>query len=249
MLAVLHSRKASTFQTVIGVYCVASGVPKRVHEVLSQAGLALSYNGSLKHVKALSIASTRLYLRVLQNQMCSILWDNLNIPFHVNEQRFGSKDHFDNGTTLTLLAVFDPDVPDGTTAHGTLPLSMKPPRLSRRPIVDYPHEAVVPKKASLAQLGRTSLWTLMDLAIANVEGLDRLHDQLPDYPTVEQIRVHKTKQYAQPARHIDESSIDGTIEVFLAQFKHLGVTAEFIKKHGLFFGDGDLLSMGLADKV
>ena len=54
-----------------------------------------------------------------------IIWDNLNIAFRVGEQRKGSKDHFDNGTTATLIPLYE---------FG-LPLDLKPPRDNRRPVI------------------------------------------------------------------------------------------------------------------
>jgi hypothetical protein len=35
-----------------------------------------------------------------------VIWDNLNIAFRVGEQRKASKDHFDNGTTATLIPLY-----------------------------------------------------------------------------------------------------------------------------------------------
>jgi hypothetical protein len=50
--------------------------------------------------------------------------------------------------------------------------------------------------------------------------------------------------------HIDESSLDGTIDVFSTIFaKTLQMTAEDIKRHGIVICAGDQLSASLFDKV
>lgn len=89
----------------------------------------------------------------------------------------------------------------------------------------------------------------MDLAATYIEGLERLRGEIGDYPSVDQIKVHKTEQYPQPARRINESSIDGTIDILITALRHVDFDKTFLRKHGLVFGDGDLLSVLLADKV
>ena len=86
--------------------------------------------------------------------------------------------------------------------------------------------------------------------IQSIPGLSRLRKGLPAKPVVRPIPLHQTKQHPMPAMDIDESSIEGTIcvvETIMGNI--LKLSSEDIKKHGLFFIDGDLLTLILMDKV
>ncbi|THU79764.1 hypothetical protein K435DRAFT_875093 [Dendrothele bispora CBS 962.96] len=66
---------------------------------------------------------------------------------------------------------------------------------------------------------------------------------------VDQITPHVTEHYPLPAMHIDESSLDGTIEVEDTIFKNLHFSNNDMREHGLLFEDGDLLTDSLNSKV
>jgi hypothetical protein len=87
------------------------------------------------------------------------------------------------------------------------------------------------------------------MAIDQIPGLERLRDEVGSCPEVDQILLHKTEQYPLPGMNLDESSIDGTIEVLEMIKKKTRMQPGDIEKHGLMFADGDLLSQLLADKV
>ncbi len=180
--------------------------------------------------------------------MCSIVWDNLNIAFNVEAQRFNSANHFDNGTTATLIPLHDPFT-GGTVPHGTLPLDMKPPRTSTKSLESWTPEQAMISPEDAVKLEECSLWQLKKIALDVIAGLGHLKKSFHEYPEVIKIALHKTEQYPLPAMHEDESSIDGTIRVYLTILKQLGVTNEEIRAHGLIFADGDLLTASLIDKV
>jgi len=67
---------------------------------------------------------------------------------------------------------------------------------------------------------------------------------------VELIPVHMTEQYPLPAMHIDESSLEGTLNVLSTIFRtSLNLTEEDVKRHGLVICAGDQLSLSLLNKV
>ncbi|KAJ7027815.1 hypothetical protein C8F04DRAFT_1008089, partial [Mycena alexandri] len=127
LISVLRSQKANNFQLVVGLFLLGSGASKREMEVLAHAGLSISYQTIIDHVKKLSEEGSIIIQEVIKSGMVQIVWDNLNIAFRVAAQRLKAKNHFDSGTTATMLPVFDPAT-GGQAAHGTLPLDMKPPR-------------------------------------------------------------------------------------------------------------------------
>lgn len=174
-----------------------------------------------------------------------LIWDNLNIAFRVGEQRKASKDHFDNGTTATLIPLFDVN-------FGGLPLDLKPPREGRRPvIVDITIDDLLPSLTQVNELEEEMLWHIEDILFDSFPGLrERFKDQIQPPRDIFPIPLHKTEQYPLPAMHIDESSIEGTLKVLetiIAQV--LGMSDNEIKKHGLILCAGDLLTLALLDAV
>lgn len=248
MMGILQSQRATDFHVTLGLFLLGSGASKREIEVLAHAGICISYTSVLRHVKKLSEEGVKKFKEAIGESACMIVWDNLNIAFRVGQQRLNSMDHFDNGTTATLIPLFDP-VTEGLVPHGTLPLDLKPPRTTRRQIFNFPVEQVLPSPEAAKELSMSCLWQLKRIAMEVIPGLDRLKDGVGECPPVILIPVHKTKQYPLSALKIDESSIDGTIEVLVAILKNLGVDAGFMSKHGLLFVDGDLLTQSLIDKV
>lgn len=95
------------------------------------------------------------------------------------------------------------------------------------------------------------LWHIQDILYDAFPDLrDRFRHGTEAAPSVYQIPLHKTKQYPLPAMHIDESSLDGTLEVLdTIVTRHLKFTAEDLQKHGILICAGDQLSKLLVDKV
>ncbi|KAJ3912762.1 hypothetical protein F5877DRAFT_53531 [Lentinula edodes] len=248
MLSLVRSQKANNFQVIMGFFLLGSGAGKREIAVLAQAGLSVSPSAINQHVKELSRENIAIVQEVIQSFLCSLVWDNLNFAFHIDSQRLGSKDHFDSGTTVTVVVQHDPDT--GLPAkHGTLSFDMKPPRTSTHQIISNQSLLLLPSPDDIKALELCEIWQLTQLALEHEPQLAHLKDCFSPCPTVEQIALHVTKQYPAPAMHEDESSLDGTIRVYLKILRDLGVSDNDIQKLGLFFTDGDLLTDSLVDKV
>ncbi|KAF8211168.1 hypothetical protein K438DRAFT_1958305 [Mycena galopus ATCC 62051] len=226
---VLRSQRANNFQLVIGLFLLGSGASKREIEVLAHAGLSISYQNIIDHVKKLSNEGLATIQEVVKLCMVQIVWDNLNIAFRVAAERLKSKNHFDNGTMATMIPVFDPST-GGPAAHGTLPLDMKPPRERTLPVLDWSPEDVLPPAESAAQL-------------------EFKKAALGECPEVFQIPLHKTMQYPLPAMKLDESTLDGTLQVYFTILQNLGISDKELEVHGLMFDDGDLLTDALKEKL
>ncbi|KAF4621737.1 hypothetical protein D9613_012151 [Agrocybe pediades] len=79
---------------------------------------------------------------------------------------------------------------------------------------------------------------------------NRLAESILPPPTVKQIPVHKTDQYPLPTMPIDESSLEGTLQVLKSMIQvSLGLTEDDVRKHGIFLCAGDQLTLSLLDKV
>ncbi|KAJ7621845.1 hypothetical protein B0H17DRAFT_1290185 [Mycena rosella] len=245
----MRSQKANNFQLVIGLFLLGSGASKREMEVLAHAGLSISYTSITGHVKGLSKEGMARVREIVKTSMCQIVWDNLNIAFRVAAERLKAKNHFDNGTTGTVIPVFDPET-GGHAAHGTLPFVMKPLRERTLPVLDWTAEDTLPSPQSAAELSSSCFWQLKRLALSHIPGVPaELKKQFEECPVVDQIPLHKSEQYPVPAMKLDESTLEGTLEVYITILRSMGLDDEALEAHGLMFDDGDLLTDSLKEKI
>ncbi|KAJ7022234.1 hypothetical protein C8F04DRAFT_971719, partial [Mycena alexandri] len=249
LISVMRSQKANNFQLVIGLFLLGSGASKREIEVLAHAGLSISYSTITEHVKSLSQEGVEEIQELVKSTMCQIVWDNLNIAFRVAAERLKAKNHFDNGTTATVIPVFDQETGENAKP-GTLPFSMKPPRERTLPVLDWVAEDTLPSPQSAQELSASCMWQLKRLALEHIPGISaKLRAEFEECPEIFQIMLHITKQYPLPAMNLDESSLEGTLQVYFTILRHLGLDDDALEAHGLMFDDGDLLTESLKEKI
>jgi hypothetical protein len=212
--------------------------------VLNHVGFTLSYTAAVRKIKALGQERLLEIVGLTGTRAFMIIWDNLNIAFRVGEQRKASKDHFDNGTTATLMPLFDVD-------FGGLPLDLKPRRDNRKPIFDFDATDMLPTLQQVKDIEEAQLWHIEDILFDAFPDLrKRFKDRIHPPRDVLPIPVHKTEQYLLPAMHIDESSLEGTLKVLDNIItKTLKLSGEGLEKHGVILCAGDQLTMSLLDKV
>ncbi|KAJ7692577.1 hypothetical protein B0H17DRAFT_933920, partial [Mycena rosella] len=137
MLAQTRNEKSSEYQTTMAFYLLACGATRSQFDVLNHAGICPSYRSALRKVRDLGQERLAEIRKLARNHLFMIIWDNLNFAFRVAQQRIGSHDHFDNGTTATLVLLW------GIEA-GDLPLNLLPPRKTRLPVLDFAAEDILP---------------------------------------------------------------------------------------------------------
>jgi hypothetical protein len=242
MLAKSRNEHASEFQTSMGMYFLACGTSRSMFNVLNHAGITLSYSQTISKLKQLSEEQLTETRNIAKTKAFMLIWDNLNIAFKVSEQRHDSKDHFDNGTTATLVPLYG-------VKRGELPFN--PKRTNRRQILKFGPEDLLPTREEAQRVQAGQLWHIMDILFDMFPSLrKRLASSISPPPSVHQIPVHQTKQYPLPAMHIDESSLEGTLGVMDAIFRStLELTEDDVKTHGLVICAGDQLSLSLLDKA
>ena len=81
----------------MAVYLYACGCPKRVIEVLNQAGLSVSYNiliRGLQRAVEESLKTTWDFVKLSQEGVSNfyLIYDNINFPNCVGQQALDSKD-------------------------------------------------------------------------------------------------------------------------------------------------------------
>ena len=172
-----------------------------------------------------------------------IIWDNLNAAFNIIEQCHDLKADFDNGMTATLIPLFRVEF-DG------LPLDLLPHQNNHLPLLSFGPEALIPSLEEEQHVKDGQFWHIQDILYDAFPDLcDYFHHDIEAVPSVYQIPLHKTKQYPLPAMQIDESSLDGTLEVLETIVTcQLKFTAEDIQKHVILICAGDQLSK-LINKV
>lgn len=226
------------------MYLLATGVPRSAINVLAHAGFSVSYSKILDDMKRLGLSELANLRVISKNRAIMFGWDNFNVAYKVAEQRQDSKSAWINATTATLIVLHD-------VLPGDIPLSMNTPRLTGARLTDFqPHETL-PKLKQMQELEAALRWNILDIFIELFPDLRRrFKDSIPPPPAIYTIPVHKTEQYPLPAMKIDESSLEGTIDVIeCIMRKTLQMTEEDIKRHGVIFCAGDLLSVSLLDMV
>ncbi len=244
MLTKLRNEHATEFQTSMCLYFLACGTSRSIFNVLNKAGLTLSYTQAVAKLKDLGSEQLAKTLDLARSQAFMLIWDNLNIAFKVGEQQQSSKDHFDNGTTATLVPLF-------SITYGELSLDLKPKRESRRQLLDFKPSDLIPDLDAARRVEAAQLWHIEDILYDVYPALRaRLIDSIKSPPNVLSIPVHKTEQYPLPAMHIDESTLEGTIGVLDSIVRNtLKLTDKDIENHGLILCAGDQLMLSLLDKV
>ncbi|KAJ7864341.1 hypothetical protein B0H13DRAFT_2353767 [Mycena leptocephala] len=244
MLVQKRNEKSSEYQTTMSFYLLACGATRSQFEVLNHAGICLSYRSTLQKVKDLGQERLAAVRKIAHERMFMLIWDNPNFAFRVGQQRLGSNDHFDNGTTATLIVLWG-------FVIGDLPLEMLPPRKTRLPVLEFTAKDLLPSLEDVQQLEALHRWHIEDILVqAYPILLVRFSDSISEPPSILLIPVHTTEQCTLPAMQIDESSLDGTIDVFSTIFRtSLRMTEEDIKRHGVVICAGDQLSASLFDKI
>ncbi|KAJ3531453.1 hypothetical protein NMY22_g8150 [Coprinellus aureogranulatus] len=242
ILAQCRNERASHFQTVLCVYLLACGATRSLFEVLNHAGLSLSYDAAIRKLKSLAFENLEELCRLAKEKKFMIVWDNINIAFRVGQQRTDNKDHFDNGTTSTFIPVFG-------AARGDNPLDHLPSRTTRKITFDYHPTALLPSTTAILEVEEMQLWHIREILL---DAYPDLRAQFKDAdlspPSVDSIPLHKTKQYPLPAAFIDESTIDGTLDIIdHILFRTLGMSEADIKEHGVILAHGDQLTVSLIE--
>jgi hypothetical protein len=245
MLAQTHNQLSSEFQINTCIWLLACGTSRAQWEVWNHSGFTLSYRSAVRKIKELGQEQLTKILGIARTKAFMIIWDNLNIAFRVGEQRKGSTDHFDNGTTATLIPLFGIN-------YGGLPLSVLPPRKTRLPVVKFKRESdLLPTLQQVLDIEAAQRWHIEDILFDAFPALrKRFESSILPPPCVRDIPVHKTEQYPLPTMHIDKSSLDGTIGVFGSIFgSTLKFTGAELENIGVVLCAGDQLSCSLLDKV
>jgi hypothetical protein len=181
--------------------------------------------------------------------MCSLVWDNLNITFRVKSQCLDNKNHFDNGTTATLIPVYNPFTNKSWTPRSTLLFSMKPEHTPTVPNYPWTAADTLPSPSDAENTEQCLIWRFKSIGLEYIPELAHLKPLLESCPEIDQIQLHKTEQFPLSAMHEDESTLEGTITVINRLFEQLKASSTDLTDHRLVFANGDLLTDNLVNTV
>nr|GAT48060.1 predicted protein [Mycena chlorophos] len=221
MLCYSQNEKASSMRLTMSIFLLASSASRALFDVLHHAGICMSYTSTLEKTGQMGKERLQTILRIVETSVILIIWDNINIAFKVGQQRADAKDHFDNGTTASMLKAYG-------VKPGDLPLDLLPPQTTSTLDLKFNlREDYLPSPAMSAALQAAHLWHLTDILLVQYPTLrERFSASLTPPPTDFAIPVHKTEQFPLPAMHIDESTIDGTMQVLNQILKTLGLNSD-----------------------
>ncbi|KAJ7887218.1 hypothetical protein B0H14DRAFT_2337841, partial [Mycena olivaceomarginata] len=89
MLAQTRNKKSSEYQTTMVFYLLACSATRSQFDVLSHAGICLSYWSTLRKVKDLGQEHLADIRKLAHTRLFMLIWDNLNFAFQVAQQRIG----------------------------------------------------------------------------------------------------------------------------------------------------------------
>jgi hypothetical protein len=173
-----------------------------------------------------------------------LLWDNLCIADRKSEQRKHSKNTYDTGTMSTLLAVSGVEIAD-------FPLQPLPDRIYSQGVIDYVREDLFPSPHAASCLDKAHLWAIQNILFDFFPAL-RKHipvECLDPEPSELRIPPHTTTEVPLSAEKIDESSLDGTLDILHNFLRKLDITEADIRRWGVVFAAGDLLTVSLVESV
>ena len=164
MLTCCRNEHRSKFQTTTHIYLLVCSTSCSKFDVLNHAEFMLSYTAAIVKIKTLGAEKLCKIVGIAKTHMFMVIWDNINIAFHVGEQWKASKDHFDNRTTATLIPLFGVD-------FGGLPFDMKPKCNLYLPVLYFGPKDLLPSIDQVQQVKAAQLWHIEDLLYESFSSL------------------------------------------------------------------------------
>ncbi|KAF8162231.1 hypothetical protein BJ912DRAFT_1098508 [Pholiota molesta] len=194
----------------------------------------VQYTGTLQQLsdsmrsRAQEVAATGLF---------SVVYDNVNINLQNAEQIIGRHDSQENGTSATLIPLFDANLEDlDLTKFQSAYLNA--PQLKLQDILHTSEEQKVFKNNIIHTILRT-------IVKHGGPGFEKFEKELEECQpeSQEKIPIHTTELHPLPTWNIDESSIVGNAEVDEVIMKELGLDKLPVTSDRVRFLGGDQLSI------
>ncbi|KAF9342950.1 hypothetical protein BGX26_006523, partial [Mortierella sp. AD094] len=203
MLLFVKNRASNYIQMMMGMYLYSRGVSRRVIEVLSKAGLSVSYTTIWRAVQSLTEDALKIVRAVVVEKPWILVYDNINIARRKYDQRLQSMDEFDSGTTASVIIG---DYFSGDFASDTY---------HRLCADDF-----LPSDANSQHFKKVCRFHLINAIKKNLDCYKGCKNEVPE---INPLPVDTTTTYPLPAQKIDESTLEGNLAILESVREALGL--------------------------
>lgn len=191
-----RSRTSNYLQAMMGLFLFGTGSQKKVTEVLSRAGLSASVSTVSRLLEQLTIDARQRVQRAVVQESWFLVYDNINLAKRKYDQRLDNTDTFENGATATIV------VNEKLSSLDHIQIDPSYHRLEFRDLM--------PDRDNEEHLYTISRFHLIDVLTRHYESLKKCSNVVP---TLNVLPPERTKMYPLPAMHIDQSSVDGNLQI------------------------------------
>ncbi|CAE6410155.1 unnamed protein product [Rhizoctonia solani] len=108
VLWIKRSQKANYFAKGFGAYLYGSGTHAATINVLNRCGLSVSYSTLMESLESLNSSCIKRFRQVAAHCRSFFMWDNINLPSNIVEQRIKNAGSFESGTSASLVEFHPP---------------------------------------------------------------------------------------------------------------------------------------------
>ncbi|KAF9980256.1 hypothetical protein BGZ65_005350 [Modicella reniformis] len=201
ILVYLRSRNSNYLQTIMGLYLHSSGTESEVIDVLSHAGISVSTSSILRALKQLTKDALDRVKEVVRTRAWLLVYDNINLAKRKYNQRIGNEDSFENGTTATIIV--------NERLHSIKKVRHQYDRLRI--------EDIIPDRDDEKHFLSVCRFHLVDVLKRRRMAFKNCSIKIPAKHI---LPAAKTQMHPLPSMHIDQSSVEGNLQILYHVMKH-----------------------------
>lgn len=193
MVLFTRNRTTNFLQMMFGLYLYGAGARKRVLGTLSHAGLSVSYDTIQRALRRLSQDAIRRIKSAVLTQDWFLIYDNINLFLRKSNQWIGNHDSVENGTNATIIL-----------GGGIGPSIVKDPYLMFQP------EDLLSTEENRTHFRKAYIFHLIEVLKKYCDDSSRYTNSAP---AINELPVSKTSTLPLPTLRIDESTVEGNMEI------------------------------------
>ncbi|KAF9016871.1 hypothetical protein BGZ52_005527, partial [Haplosporangium bisporale] len=195
MIMHCQSQRHNYFQRIMGIFFHASGCSKDIINTLAKAHICVSYDSTLAAISALTEDAIGIVREAVLKNNWYIIYDNINLFMTVTDQRVDNADTQINGATATIVPGKDLGIADKPyNPQAALTLD------------DFLPDDQAVKDATIA-----FRFYLVDVLQRHHSTYKRI--SMPPIREIRSLPLEQSITYPIPAMEIDQSSVEGNLEI------------------------------------